>query len=149
MNASSIRPALFFGLFTLVLGCGPKSSPRQSTYSPPPVNDRTAAPVGDFPNNAAMVPGELMNQERQDLIGRLDVEIDALKTQIKSTDDRYREINREARDWKKRRNKLQRQQRKLEKERRNLQKNDPREQWQQRKEEIRRSIDDANKQRQN
>lgn len=128
--------------------------PQQGTYTPPPVSDRSAAPVGDFPKEAVLVPadlapGELINRERQDLISRLDQEIKAFDDQIKSTDDRYREINREARDWKKRRNKLQRQQRRLEKQRKDLQKNDPREQWQQKKQDVQRSIDDANKQRQN
>jgi uncharacterized NAD(P)/FAD-binding protein YdhS len=141
-------------LITVLAACtSSRPVPQQSTYAPPPISDRNSAPVGDFPREAVLVPanpqpGELINQERQELISQLDGEIKALDDQIRSTDDRYREINREARDWKKRRDKLRRQQNRLEKQRKDLQKNDPREQWQQKKADIRRSIDEANKERQ-
>lgn len=130
MNKNLIFNALLLILLTTA-GCARKASTPAITYATPsnPVTDSLGRTI---------VPGEGINREREQLVGRIDTEMKDIDRQIGNLEKQTRDISRQRRDLAKQRKKLQRTAK-------DLSKYDATAEWESRKEQVNKMLDKTEK----
>ncbi|MCY7350481.1 MAG: hypothetical protein LH606_07415 [Cytophagaceae bacterium] len=130
MNKQLIFNALLLGLLAMA-GCARKSSAPATTYAAPSVAVTDSL-------GRTIVPGEGINREREQLVGRIDTEMKDLDRQIEDLEKQERDISRQRRD-------LTRQQKRLRRTAKDLSKYDATAEWQNRKEQVNKMLEKAEK----